>query len=632
MPNKQDIPTLLMEFFHGGIEYPSDQQFTREQLLELGPLDIKRWLANKAYRDPDYNLRRGDRPVYARSSTLEFAKKAISFFMPNRLPAWINGAGNPTKSVAVNNLLKEVKQFEVRGEGVGDQSMRPVSEQEFRKTIQLFRSQKDWITSWKFPTMAVWQYHLIGRIDDVVHFKTDDLKSHERFDFAMQTRVRWSKNVMEERACPDQILLGSMDPVFCIFSNLGLYLESYLHNFPHSRHLFTTNDASTGPKNLIQAYRSKLETVVIKNSAFRALSPSDHRGVGTHSFRKFPSQHAVDKGASPDDVEIRGRWKKRGRRVVFRYIDPGQLYTDAKVASLLCMGGPIKYKLKAGVEISDDWLFQHVVPNIRQRYPNDLNLCKILALAILFAVLDKTIDVPAEICTRITSAYTALDLQETNAVIKVPLHVYRIEDRLMIDEAVSIQENNADNNFVSGVFPVQSMLVRLDRMERHFEVLYRRHEASIERLERGSNTHFHTMNNNIRRFGGSIEGSLVIQRATNPARRHEENFDHPQRQSLCHNPRSLLELWHEYKHGIDGRKPAEQFTVTERNIRIGGLKQKYYRRSVIWKCMERLVRNGDTPEVAASKIHAAYGFNLSVTQIINLMIRDRQTGGHPNLR
>ncbi|KAG9287660.1 hypothetical protein G9A89_000603, partial [Geosiphon pyriformis] len=42
------------------------------------------------------------------------------------------------------------------------------------------------------------------------------------------------------------------------------------------------------------------------NPAFQALSSSDSRGIGTHSYRKFPSQYAVDKGASPDDVEIRG--------------------------------------------------------------------------------------------------------------------------------------------------------------------------------------------------------------------------------------------------------------------------------------------------------------------------------------
>ena len=35
---------------------------------------------------------------------------------------------------------------------------------------------------------------------------------------------------------------------------------------------------------------------------------------------------------------------------MFRYIDVKQLHIDAKVADLLCKGGPVKYKLKVGLE------------------------------------------------------------------------------------------------------------------------------------------------------------------------------------------------------------------------------------------------------------------------------------------
>ena len=41
--------------------------------LRLETNDIKRYLGNKAYGDPDYNEARGDRPVYTRSSSLEYA-------------------------------------------------------------------------------------------------------------------------------------------------------------------------------------------------------------------------------------------------------------------------------------------------------------------------------------------------------------------------------------------------------------------------------------------------------------------------------------------------------------------------------------------------------------------------------
>jgi hypothetical protein len=45
----------------------------------------------------------------------------------------------------------------------------------------------------------------------------------------------------------------------------------------------------------------------------------------------------------------------------------------------------------------------------------------------------------------------------------------------------------------------------------------------------------------------------------------------------------------EYKFGIDGNKPAEQFTSKERNNVAGGIKQRYYCRRVVWNCIERLI-------------------------------------------
>ena len=99
-------------------------------------------------------------------------------------------------------------------------------------------------------------------------FKLDNLKHHANFQFALQTKVR-----EEERTHPDQLVLGSMNPTFWILATLGVYLESFLCNYPQSRYLFISHESNTGPKNLIQAYRSKLDTVVVlKNPAFRSLA------------------------------------------------------------------------------------------------------------------------------------------------------------------------------------------------------------------------------------------------------------------------------------------------------------------------------------------------------------------------
>jgi hypothetical protein len=107
------------------------------------------------------------------------------------------------------------------------------------------------------------------------------------------------------------------------------------------------------------------------------------------------------------------------------------------------------------------------------------------------------------------------------------------------------------------------------------------------------------------------------------------------RAKLVPRPRTLIELWTEYTQTINGNKPAREFTACKRNNRQDGIKQKYFRRKVVWLMIDRKVREGMTATAACHAIRSAYGFQLSVTQIINMMMHDRTHrphGCHPNLR
>ena len=53
---------------------------------------------------------------------------------------------------------------------------------------------------------------------------------------------------------------------------------------------------------------------------------------------------------------------------------------------------------------------------------------------------------------------------------------------------------------------------------------------------------------------------------------------------------------------------------------------------MFWSKVGELVRAGFTADWACDKVYDAYGCNLSVTKIINAMIADKKTGGHPHLR
>ena len=72
-----------------------------------------------------------------RAGTIDFWKKAILYFIPNRSLQQneISNVGNPTKSAGVNNLVKELqrKQLETR----------PMNNEEYCSIIQILKSSKD---------------------------------------------------------------------------------------------------------------------------------------------------------------------------------------------------------------------------------------------------------------------------------------------------------------------------------------------------------------------------------------------------------------------------------------------------------------------------------------------------------
>jgi hypothetical protein len=71
-------------------------------------------------------------------------------------------------------------------------------------------------------------------------------------------------------------------------------------------------------------------------------------------------QGGMDVGGMMWIVVARHDWRKR-RGVSDRYIDMSLPYPDAKVCAVLYVGGPIKYALRNGSGIVENWLLQHVV-------------------------------------------------------------------------------------------------------------------------------------------------------------------------------------------------------------------------------------------------------------------------------
>ena len=77
-------------------------------------------------------------------------------------------------------------------------------------------------------------------------------------------------------------------------------------------------------------------------------------------------------------------------------------------------------------------------------------------------------------------------------------------------------------------------------------------------------------------------------------------------------PKTLHDLWKEYKFGFHGCKPAKDWTSTER----GRDKFKYYRWNIVWKKICELVRGGYTVDRVCNEIIIVCGHSLIVTAII----------------
>jgi hypothetical protein len=179
-----------------------------------------------------------------------------------------------------------------------------------------------------------------------------------------------------------------MDTDFCVLLALGTYLETFLSKRAGGhRFLFGDSDEDDEPIRINERYQQTLcETW--KAPRMVDLSKQYKGGLGTHSVRKFPCTWAAEHGVCQDHTEIRGRWKGgKGGKTVNRYINVEQLPTDGHVASILCVGGPMKYLARNGSRVTLEFLKDHVVPGIHDYFQGDESnkIVAVLRMAVLYA-------------------------------------------------------------------------------------------------------------------------------------------------------------------------------------------------------------------------------------------------------
>ncbi|KAL9191250.1 hypothetical protein ACHAXT_000956 [Thalassiosira profunda] len=97
--------------------YPPSHEFTQDELGSITPGDIVKWMNVKLYNKEDPGAE--DPPLNGSHHTLDYYKKSISYFMPQKDESWDSETktGNPTRSPSVNKLIRRIRQFDQEAGG-----------------------------------------------------------------------------------------------------------------------------------------------------------------------------------------------------------------------------------------------------------------------------------------------------------------------------------------------------------------------------------------------------------------------------------------------------------------------------------------------------------------------------------
>lgn len=659
MENPAGYRGVLLAFmsYTDDVTYGRETVFTMEHLGAISAQNVLDWFNFRAYGTTAPTL--DARPTMARSNSLMHWKKALSYYMPNKNHQWneMTETGNPTKSVALNEMIRKVRRFEVRGQGATSKARRALKEPEFRAIMTELReyNDNDIVAKYGVGAMLCFQFHMIGRVDDCCKWMRSNLAPHDiHGDKCAKARLPWSKNVNEERSAPWQHMFGCMDWVFCTLLNVGLWLEIFHSRRPQARH---TTPFVFGFSEEQDIEKATLQT---KSTVYRILRPIfEELGVliGSHSIRKYASTWARSNGIAMDDKDHRGRWKNTSR-ISNRYDDVQLDFVDANVAAILCPGGVCNYVIRDPA-CTPEWVSANVTPAINAVFGQQM--AYLFGKALLWlAFSPQQNHMPQELRTRIHMAFNVVrTLPEgtTNPIEKVLVAVTGHE-AIVYMEDINISHDHqpppgpnappapqagpphvvtptgtptrVDN--VNGQ-PNRQLLLSVMSSVNSLRRSIIEQGNSLESVRNTMKQHDRTMKRLVQKIDSNP--IQMLQRAAQGRRRQgmgpqaaffQDDAAVNARAVLTPNPRTLHVLWDEYVNGVGNNKPAKFFTRGER----GRSKYKYSRRKVFWSIVEDLVRANVSATDAIERIYTHYGPNLSPTAIINAIRQDKKNESLPH--
>ena len=101
---------------------------------------------------------------------------------------------------------------------------------EFVELIRRLRGRSELTAKYTCAAYFIFQFHMIACLDDVMNFSVGDLTQNPDYPGTLKSKMCWSKNVIEEREAPDQIIIGAENPIFCTLLGLAILLDNASQN------------------------------------------------------------------------------------------------------------------------------------------------------------------------------------------------------------------------------------------------------------------------------------------------------------------------------------------------------------------------------------------------------------------
>jgi hypothetical protein len=149
---------------HPGGEYPRTMEWDQEQLLAIVHDAIASYFKQLAYGTSTPGPK--DMPTHCCSTNLEQYKKAISFYMPNKISTCDVrlASGNPIKSVSVNDVVNTVRKMECRKQGRPSCAERDMKREEYRMQMRILEVKLgNYELQGKVPTIVKFEVHIIAK-------------------------------------------------------------------------------------------------------------------------------------------------------------------------------------------------------------------------------------------------------------------------------------------------------------------------------------------------------------------------------------------------------------------------------------------------------------------------------------